>query len=240
MNDDLALDATMRAAAPYQCKRSHDNLAICIEPQDIREKVRERKTSTLLVFVVDASGSMGTKLMTETKGAIMYLLMEAYQKRDRVCMLAFKGDGSEILLPPTDSIELAKQKLEELPTGGKTPLCSGLIQGYEVVRNSLRKNPDILPLLVLITDGRANVGANKNRSYEGIFHSRLYEELYAVADAMAQEPRLRCMVIDAEEKRMGAFGKAQKLAERMGAKYLVLEELRSGNIAKAVREELGR
>lgn len=239
-NDDLALDATVRAAAPYQCRRNRNNLAICIEPQDIREKVRERKTSTLLVFVVDASGSMGTKLMTETKGAIMYLLMEAYQKRDRVCMLAFKGDGSEILLPPTDSIELAKQKLEELPTGGKTPLCSGLIQGYEVVTNSLRKNPDVLPLLVLITDGRANVGANRNRSYEGIFHSRLYEELYAVADAMAQEPRLRCMVIDAEEKRMGAFGKAQKLAERMGAKYLVLEEIRSGNIAKAVREELGR
>jgi len=239
-NDDLALDATIRAAAPHQKQREHRSLAVCIQPEDIREKVRERKTSTLLVFVVDASGSMGTKLMTETKGAVMYLLLEAYQKRDRVCMLAFKGDGSEILLPPTDSIELAKQKLEELPTGGKTPLCSGLIQGYEVVRSSLRKNPDLLPLLVLITDGRANVGANRNRSYEGIFHSRLYEELYAVADAMSQEPRLKMMVIDAEEKRMGAFGKAQKLAERMGARYLILEEIRSGNIARAVQTELGR
>lgn len=239
-NDDLALDATLRAAAPFQCRRERHDLAVCIKPEDIREKVRERKTSTLLLFVVDASGSMGTKLMTETKGAIMFLLLEAYQKRDRVCMLAFKGDGSEILLPPTDSIELAKQKLEELPTGGKTPLCSGLIQGYEVVKSSLRKNPDVLPVLVLITDGRANVGANKNRSYEGIFHSRLYEELYAVADAMSQEHRLKTMVIDAEEKRMGAFGKAQKLAERMGARYLVLEEIRSGNIARAVQDELGR
>lgn len=239
-SDDLAFDATLRAAAPYQIRREKGPLAISIEPQDIREKVRERKTSTLLVFVVDASGSMGTKLMTETKGAIMYLLLEAYQKRDRVCMVAFKGDGSELLLPPTDSIELAKKKLEELPTGGKTPLCAGLLQGYEVIRNSVRQNPDILPLLVLITDGRANVGADPRRSYEGIFHTRLYDELYAVADVLNAEPRLKCLVIDAEEKRMGAFGKAGKLAERMGAKYLVLEEIRSGHIANAVRTELGR
>ncbi len=238
--DDLALDATLRAAAPYQIRRDKGPLAISIKPQDIREKVRERKTSTLLVFVVDASGSMGTKLMTETKGAIMYLLMEAYQKRDRVCMVAFKGDGSELLLPPTDSIELAKKKLEELPTGGKTPLCAGLLHGYEVVNDSLRRNADLLPLLVLITDGRANVGADTRRSYEGIFHSRLYDELYAVADALNGEPRLKTLVIDAEEKRMGAFGKAEKLAEQMGAKYLVLEELRSGHIAEAVRTELGR
>lgn len=238
--DDLALDATLRAAAPYQQVREKGNLSINIQTQDIREKIRERKTSTLLIFVVDASGSMGTKLMTETKGAIMYLLMEAYQKRDRVCMVAFKGEGSELLLPPTDSIELAKKKLEELPTGGKTPLCSGLIQGYEIVKDNLRRNSDILPLMVLITDGRANVGADPKRTYEGVFHSRLYDELYAVADALAGETRLKSLVIDAEEKRMGAFGKAEKLAERMGAKYLVLEEIRSGNIAEAVRAELGR
>jgi len=238
--DDLALDATLRAAAPYQKSRPKGPLSISIEPGDIREKVRERKTATLLVFVVDASGSMGTKLMTETKGAIMYLLLEAYQKRDRVCMVAFKGDGSEMLLPPTDSIELAKKKLEELPTGGKTPLCAGLLQGYEVINSSLRRNPDLLPLLVLITDGRANVGVDPHKSYEGVFHHRLYEELYAVADAMRAEKCIRSLVIDAEEKRMGAFGKAEKLAERMGAKYLVLDEIRSGHIAEAVRSELGR
>ncbi len=239
-SDDLALDATLRAAAPYQKRRPKGPLSISIEPGDIREKIRERKTATLLVFVVDASGSMGTKLMTETKGAIMYLLLEAYQKRDRVCMVAFKGDGSEMLLPPTDSIELAKKKLEELPTGGKTPLCAGLLQGYEVIRSSSKRNPDLLPLMVLITDGRANVGVDPRKSYEGVFHHRLYEELYAVADAMQAEQHIRSLVIDAEEKRMGAFGKAEKLAERMGAKYLVLDEIRSGHIAEAVRSELGR
>lgn len=238
--NDLAFDATLRAAAPMQLKRDKKGMAVCIEPEDIREKIRERKTSTLMVFVVDASGSMGTRLMSETKGAIMFLLLEAYQKRDHVGMVAFKGQGAEVLLPPTDSIELAKCKLEELPTGGKTPVAHGLVEGYELIKNSLRKDPNTMPVMVVITDGRANVGMIKGKNYEGTQHHKLYEELYKIAEMIRSEKNLKSLVIDAEEKRLGSFGRAKKLAQAMGAKYLVLEEIRSGKIADAIKDELGR
>ena len=103
VSNDIAIDATLRAAAPYQTLRQKGQMTIKIETQDFRYKIRERKTNTLLIFIVDASGSMGARLMTETKSAIMYLLMEAYQKRDRVCMIAFKDERAELLLPPTDN-----------------------------------------------------------------------------------------------------------------------------------------
>ena len=106
--DDLALDATIRAAAPYQKQRRRKDVAIAIEKSDIREKVREKRIGNFIVFVVDASGSMGAgKRMIETKGAILSLLLDAYQKRDKIAMIAFKGDHAEVLLPPTGSVELA-------------------------------------------------------------------------------------------------------------------------------------
>ncbi|MBU1903326.1 MAG: ATP-binding protein, partial [Proteobacteria bacterium] len=114
-NNDLALDATLRAAAPYQKKRSHEHVAIAIEQGDIREKVREKRVGNFIVFVVDASGSMGAgKRMIAVKGAILSLLLDAYQKRDKVALVAFKEDRAETLLPPTSSIELAHRLLEEL------------------------------------------------------------------------------------------------------------------------------
>ena len=119
------------------------------------------------VFVVDASGSIGHKLMSETKGAILHFLHDAYVKRDKVCLIAFRDNNAEVLLTPTSSIDLARKKLEGLPTGGKTPLCAGMLEGYNVIRSSLISNKGILPLLVLITDGRANVAVDASLSLPG-------------------------------------------------------------------------
>ncbi len=237
-NNDIAVDATLRAAAPHQVHRPKGAMKISIEAEDIREKVRERKMSTLLIFIVDASGSMGAKLMAETKGAIMYLLLEAYHKRDKVSMIAFKDDTSEILLPPTDNIELAKKKLEDLPAGGKTPLSAGLLKGYEVVCESLNASKDLMPLIILITDGRANVGIDSSGSKIGMNVLSMYKEIFAIADLIHGKSGVKSLVIDTEEKSRGTLGRAKEISEYMGAKYLVLKEIHSRHIAKAVRAEL--
>ncbi len=238
LNNDLAFDATLRAAAPYQKHRPKTHLAINIKDQDIREKVRMKKTSNLLLFVVDASGSMGTKLMAETKGAIFALLLEAYQKRDKVGLIAFRGMKADVLLPPTNSIELAKKLLEELPTGGKTPLGHGLLTAYQVLKRELAREPDLLPLLIVVTDGRANVGLDKNKYYEGPQFGEIYREIYEICRLIQKEQRVRSLVIDAEEKRLGSFGRSKKLAQALNAKYYVLEELVREEILKTIEDEL--
>ncbi|UCD83405.1 MAG: magnesium chelatase subunit D family protein [Deltaproteobacteria bacterium] len=224
-NDDLAFDATLRAAAPHQRHRRTEGLAVAIDSEDIREKIRERRAGNLLVFVVDGSGSMGTRLMSGTKGTIMSLLLEAYQKRDKVSMVTFKGKGAEVLLPPTNSIELAKRLLEDMPTGGKTPLCHGLIAGYELIAQHLRKEPNTLPLMIIVTDGRANVGLHREGVYEGGLFGKIYEEIYRFAEIIRSEKRIKTMVIDTEEKKLGSFGRAQTLSETLNAKYYLLQDL---------------
>jgi len=246
VNDDIALDATLRAAAPFQRSRSaalsagrkKKRLAVNIEEPDIREKIRMKKTSNLLLFVVDASGSMGTRLMTETKGAIFALLLEAYQKRDKVGLIAFRGMKSELLLPPTNSIELAKKCLEELPTGGKTPLGHGLLSAYQVLNRELGRESDLLPLMIVVTDGRANVGLYQDKYYEGPQFGDIYREIYDICDLIRKEERVRSLVIDAEEKRLGSFGRSKKLAQALKAKYYILEELAKEGILKTIESEL--
>jgi len=235
-NNDLAFDATLRAAAPFQRRRPPSRLAVKIQDSDIREKVRQKKTSNLLLFLVDASGSMGTRLMSETKGAILALLLEAYQKRDKVGLIAFKGIDAEVLLPPTNSIEIAKKLLEELPTGGKTPLGQGLLTAYQLLKNQLRQHVQILPLLVIVTDGRANVGLFRDKFYDGPQFGEIYREIYQICDLFRQEKQVRSLVIDAEEKRMGSFGRSKKLAEALDAKYYILEEIASQDIVETVRQ----
>ncbi|MCI5129671.1 MAG: VWA domain-containing protein, partial [Candidatus Electrothrix sp. AUS3] len=136
---DIALDATIRAAAPYQQQRyqhqQHSTCAITLYPEDIREKVRERRIGNFLLFVVDASGSMGAQgRMSATKGAIMSLLLDAYQKRDKVAMLSFNKTEARLNLPPTSSIDTAARLLAEMPTGGRTPLNAALVRTDEVLR----------------------------------------------------------------------------------------------------------
>ena len=148
---DLALDATLRAAAPHQLKRREDSAgqdapAFHIEPHDVREKVRETKTGSLILFVVDASGSMGAqRRMVAVKGAILSLLLDAYQRRDRVGLIAFRGTGAQVLLPPTSSVDLAHALLSEMPTGGRTPLSRGLLLAMEVIETEKQKDRNVLP-----------------------------------------------------------------------------------------------
>jgi len=225
--DDLALDATIRAAAPHQLYRRRDGLALVIENSDLRQKVRERKTGHLLVFLVDASGSMGAQeRMVEVKGAVFSLLLDAYQKRDQVSLVAFRGQEAQVLLPPTSSAERAHRLLQELPTGGKTPLAAGLWQSYQLIRGHLYRAPERSPWLILITDGRANVSLGSGRPLE---------EALAAASIIRAEPRIKSLVVDVENNGLLSFGLAQRLAHALGADYFLLGELRAQELVLTLR-----
>ncbi|MBU4344862.1 MAG: VWA domain-containing protein, partial [Proteobacteria bacterium] len=228
--NDLALDATLRAAAPYQKWRHREDVAIAIEDIDIREKIREKRIGNFIVFVVDASGSMGAgKRMIETKGAILSLLLDAYQKRDKVALVAFKGDCAEVLLPPTSSIELAHRLLEDLPTGGKTPLYHGISLGYQIIQSYFRKDPHIYPLLILISDGKANVS-----QYGG----KPLSEAMEVAEEIKNDTRVNTAIVDVEKPGLISFGLAHQLSVRMGARYFKIDDLKAETLVEALREYL--
>ena len=244
-NDDLAFDATIRAAAPYQKERDKRDVAIAIEETDIREKVREMKAGCLMLFVVDASGSMGTRLMTETKAAMISLLLDAYQRRDKVSLVTFKGDSAEVLLPPTNSTDLAKKLLEDLPAGGKTPLGHGLLKALDLLQNTMRRDPHVTPLMVLISDGEANVGVRSDKTYEGHGYSMLLDELFEIAKMVREETRVRTLVIDTEEKRFSVFRNATtspsmalRIAKAMGSSYCKIEDFRAGGLVRAVKQQI--
>jgi len=221
---DIALDATIRAAAPHQRERE-GNLAIKIEPTDLREKIRERKMGNTVLFVVDASGSMGAQQrMTAVKGAILSLLIDAYQKRDRVGLVVFRGSGAEVLLPPTSSVELARKYMQQLPVGGKTPLASGLLRGFEVLTRERMVNPHVIPRMVVISDGKANVGMGSGSPLD---------DAKEVA-ARIREAEIPSLVIDSEQGFL-SFGLAHTLSDELGAKYLRLEDLQSEQLAEIVK-----
>ncbi|QSZ28195.1 VWA domain-containing protein [Aceticella autotrophica] len=227
--NDIAFDATLRAAAPYQLNRDKEGLAISIKDKDIREKVREKKIGNFIVFILDASGSMNAnQRIKETKGAIVSLLLDAYQKRDEVAMVVFKGDAAEVVLPPTSSVELAYKLTEELPTGGKTPLADGLNKGLEVIKNARYKNPDIYPVVVLISDGRANVSIGSKKPIE---------EVREIASLVKKE-EIKSIVIDVEKDNFITFGLAKEIADLMDAKYYKIDNLKAETIIDAVKESL--
>ncbi|MDD4138234.1 MAG: VWA domain-containing protein, partial [Methanoregula sp.] len=223
-NADIALDATIRAAAPFQHGRK-GSLAVKIEPSDLREKVREQKTGNTILFVVDASGSMGAEQrMTAVKGAIFSLLIDAYQKRDRVGLVVFRGAGAELLLPPTSSVELARKYMQQLPVGGKTPLAHGLAKGFEVLQRELAVHRITIPRMVLISDGKANVGMGAGSPLE---------EAKEMASHI-REAHIPSLVIDSEQNFL-SFGYARSISDEMGARYVRLEDLESGQIAGIVK-----
>ncbi len=225
--DDLAIDATIRAAAPFQCRRQANGMALVIETADIREKVREKRIGNFMLFVVDASGSMGAKQrMIETKGAILSLLQDAYQKRDRVGLVAFKGNQAEVLLPPTNSVELAQRCLSELPVGGKTPLAAGLAKAHETVRQHLKRSPHMRPIVIILSDGKGNVAAGGDSPLT---------EAHRVARAMRDEPAIKFIVIDTEKKGLLSFGKARELAVQLGGECYSIEQLKVDNLVEIVR-----
>ena len=241
---DLALDATIRAAAPHQ-RRRESPLAIAIEPADVQEKVREQKSGYLLVFIVDSSGSMGTALMSETKAAMISLLLDAYQRRDRVALVTFAGRRAEVLVPPTNSVEVAQRLLAALPAGGKTPLAHGLVQGYEVVAAALRRSPDLEPWLILLSDGEANVGLHGDTRYDGAGYRLLVSEVLRTAAGIRRDKRVRALVIDTESHQFtlfrdagGRVSMARRIADALGAGYARLDTLRGERILETVQAHL--
>ena len=276
---DLALDATLRAAAPHQHRRRQqaaiDNgnpagngsiaaAPLLIEPWDIREKVRETHTGSLILFVVDASGSMGAqRRMVAVKGAVMSLLLDAYQRRDRVGLIAFRGATAQLLLPPTGSVEMAQWRLQEMPTGGRTPLAQGIYLALETLETERRKDRNVLPLLTLLTDGRANItlaGATPSATASSppsaappqssaatttpAFPSSSASppalspagEVSRLAQLVA-EARIPAVVIDTEQDFI-KLELARPIADAMAARYIKLDDLAAGSLADTVRQEL--
>jgi magnesium chelatase subunit D len=228
--DDLAFDATMRAAAPYQKERRRINkkVALAIRPDDYHRKVRVRQAANLVLFLVDASWSMAVaERMAATKGAIMSLLTDAYQRRDRVGLVVFQKDRATLVLPPTNSIQLAQRALADIPVGGKTPLSAGLRTAYEVLHRERILHPDIMPLLILLTDGAGNVAISRLSPQE---------EAHLLSDYIANDG-IRSVVINMEH---AAFdqGLAQALADHLKAPCYTLSELKAENLYQAVKREM--
>jgi magnesium chelatase subunit D len=156
---DLHVNATLIASAPHQLGRGRTGPGLILESGDLRERRREGRESNLVLFVVDASGSMAaSRRMEAVKGAVLSLLLDAYQRRDKVGLISFRGAGAELLLPPTSSADAAARRLETLPTGGRTPLAAGLAEAYATLRREKLRDPLRRPLLVVVTDGRHNAG----------------------------------------------------------------------------------
>ncbi len=215
--DDLALAATVRSAAPHQRARGREGSGLVLRREDLRENVREGREGNLVLFVVDASGSMAArKRMSAVKGAVLSLLTDAYQRRDKVTMISFRGEGAQILLPPTSGMELAASRLEELPTGGRTPLAAGLQKAAEVLKRERLREKERRPLLVLLTDGRATAGPDPHG-----------------AAARLRRLGVASVVVDTEEGYV-RLGMAGALAEAMGARCLRLEELRADSLVELV------
>jgi magnesium chelatase subunit D len=225
---DLAFDATLRAAAPHQKERDRKDVALALEKQDLREKVRVRRSANLILFVVDASWSMAvSERMEATKGAILSLLTDAYQRRDRVGLIVFNKNNSNLVLPPTNSVLLAKQALMDIAVGGKTPLSAGLLMAYEVFKKESYTNPDVMPMMILLTDGAGNVSMSDLPPQK---------EAHRIAD-MIREAEVRSVVINMEH---AAFdqGLAQLLANYLDAPCHSLADLRADTLYQTVLQEL--
>lgn len=222
---DLALDATLRAAAPYQRYRDHREVAVALTDSDLRYKVREDHIGATIVFVVDASGSMGArKRMKAAKEAVLSMLLDSYQKRNRIGLVAFRKEGAQTLLDITASVDLAEKKLQALPTGGRTPLASGLYQAWQLLRARRLKDPELLPMVVLVTDGRAN---------RPLWTEDPVEDAMKAA-ALLRRDRVSAVVIDTEQDFI-SLHIARQVADALGAVYYKVDELRGEELGAIVR-----
>ncbi|MET9246029.1 VWA domain-containing protein [Nonomuraea sp. NPDC003709] len=212
---DLHVTATVLAAAPHQLRRGRRGPGLVLREDDLREVVREGREGNLVLFVVDASGSMAArKRMTAVKTAVLSLLLDAYQRRDKVGLVTFRGRGAAVALPPTSSVEAGAARLRSLPTGGRTPLAAGLVRAAEVLRVERLRDPARRPLLVLVTDGRATAGGDVDRA------AALLEGTAAV-------------VVDCESGPV-RLGLAVRLAARLRARLVSLDSL--ADLGSVVRD----
>ncbi|GAB2788828.1 putative cobaltochelatase [Streptomyces daliensis] len=222
----LHLSATMHAAAPHQRARGRSGRGLVVRRDDLREAVREGREGNLVLFVVDASGSMAARQrMSAVKGAVLSLLLDAYQRRDKVGLISFRRSEAELALPPTSSVDTAAARLESLPTGGRTPLAAGLLRAHEVLRIERMRDPSRRPLLVTVTDGRATGGPEP------------VARAHRAARLLAGEGTAS-VVVDCESGPV-RLGLAGALARELGGPAVTLDELRADAVTDLVRAVRG-
>ncbi|WP_327119907.1 putative cobaltochelatase [Streptomyces sp. NBC_01341] len=219
----LHLAATVQAAAPHQRARGRSGRGLVVRRDDLRQATREGREGNLVLFVVDASGSMAARQrMGAVKGAVMSLLLDAYQRRDKVGLVTFRGKDAEVALPPTSSVDAAAARLESLPTGGRTPLAAGLLKAHDVLRVERLRDPSRRPLLVVVTDGRATGGVDPLA-------------LAARAGRLHASEGTASVVVDCESGFV-RLGLAAQLARDLGGSAVTLDELRADSIAGLVKD----
>ncbi|WP_063731947.1 putative cobaltochelatase [Streptomyces sp. RTd22] len=227
----LHLAATVRAAAPHQHVRGRRGPGLLVRRDDLREAVREGREGNLVLFVVDASGSMAArKRMGAIKGAVLSLLLDAYQRRDKVGLVTFRGSDAALALPPTSSVDAAAARLEQLPTGGRTPLAAGLLKAREVLRVERLRDPSRRPLLVVVTDGRATE-SKKAAVSDG---STPVERAGRAARLLAGDG-VASVVVDCESGPV-RLGLAGALARDLRGTPVTLDELRADSVTALVRD----
>ncbi|MFG2261389.1 putative cobaltochelatase [Streptomyces sp. NPDC048720] len=239
----LHLAATVLAAAPHQRARGRSGPGLVVRRDDLRQATREGREGNLVLFVVDASGSMAARQrMSAVKGAVLSLLLDAYQRRDKVGLVTFRGSAADVALPPTSSVDAAAARLESLPTGGRTPLAAGLLRAHEVLRVERLRDPARRALVVVVTDGRAT-GGGAARSASGRDGGRATGGTGPVALAgraarLFAADGVASVVVDCESGPV-RLGLAGQLAGELGGTAVTLEELRSDSIAGLVRDVQG-
>ncbi|MEV2217312.1 putative cobaltochelatase [Streptomyces sp. NPDC050997] len=222
----LHLAATVQAAAPHQRARGRSGRGLVVRRDDLRQATREGREGNLVLFVVDASGSMAARQrMSAVKGAVLSLLLDAYQRRDKVGLVTFRGSAAEVALPPTSSVDAAAVRLESLPTGGRTPLAAGLLRAHEVLRVERLRDPARRALVVVVTDGRATGGPEP-------------VALSGRAARLLADEQIASVVVDCESGPV-RLGLAGQLAGELGGTAVTLDELRADSIAGLVREVQG-
>ncbi|MDN5743501.1 MAG: VWA domain-containing protein [Nocardioidaceae bacterium] len=223
----IHLSETIRAAAPHQFVRGRTDGPLRFRSSDLRVAVREGRESNLVLFCVDASGSMAArKRMEQVKAAVLSLLLDAYQRRDKVGLITFRGAGAEVALPPTHSVDAAAQGLEDLPAGGRTPLAEGLLEAARLLSVERTRDPQRRALLVVVTDGRATAGP------EAVVRSRMAATLLA-------EAGVTCVVVDCESGPM-RMNLAKTLAAHLGAEHIPIGEVSADALVSAARTRTGQ
>lgn len=219
----LHLVETIRAAAPHQHNRVRSGTRLALQRDDLRRAVLEGRESNLMLFCVDASGSMAArKRMEQVKTAVLSLLLDAYQRRDKVGLVTFRRDGAELALPPTHSVEAAAARLSDLPAGGRTPLAEGLLEAAKVLEVERIRDPRRRPLLVVVTDGRATAGS------DAVARSR------QAADFLASRG-IASLVIDCETGPM-RMGLARTLAQHLLAEYVAVGDVSAAQLVDLAKE----